>query len=57
MVSCEGLRREASAAEKSSLVGNISSCRRNDSSLRRPENSVSLGRRLSPEGRRPETLP
>ena len=57
VVSWEGFRRDASAAEKlSSKVGNESSGRRKDSSLRRPENSVSLGRLLS-DGRRPETLP
>ena len=62
VVSCDGLRREASAAEKLSsptiLPVNTSSGLRYVSSPLRPMlNSVSLGRRLSSEGLRLVVLP
>jgi hypothetical protein len=61
VVSCDGLRREASAAEKLSsptiFPPNTSSGLRYVSSLLRPVKSVSLGRRLSSEGLRLEVLP
>ena len=61
VVSCDGLRREASAAEKLSsptiLPANVSSGLRYVSSLLRPVKSVSLGRRLSSEGLRLELYP